>query len=547
MKRSLSIILILSAASSVTLARKSCTDSCDLEAISQTFLSIHPHFQSNSPEMVSTFRDDRVHIREDGKQGAVQFVVFGGKTTNEDDLARYFFPFGKTSLIVTSDFEDTEDFDIFGTHFNLFTQDKFRSKITIEPEQSVIGVGFHYRQSFKRNEEKNRGFFFSVSTPLIRVKNDLNFEEKILLDGGEADDDLDENPVANMKEAFNQKEWKFGKITTKSMTKTRLADIEVKLGYEWLQHDPYRVESYFGIIIPTGNRNEGEFVFEPIVGYGKHAGVMFGSALGIQIWDDEENDKHLRVEYNTHSQYLFEKTQTRSFDLKNKPWSRYMEVYANEDQAREALILAQTDADKASTLATPGINVFTQKVDVTPGFSSNFNTALVYRSKGFDGEIGYNFFVRRSECVKLACPWKEGPALKHLEGAGQTNPIRDITGNKFLEQQVVDNGVELTQSGVILPDENGDPPTIIEASQILIPVVVDFYEQSIIKEEDLDLQSAATPCMLTHTVYGALGYRWDNREYPLFLTYGGSYTFSRNNNNAVPKRWTIWGKFGFSF
>ncbi len=272
---------------------------------------------------------------------------------------------------------------------------------------------------------------------------------------------------------------------------------------------------------------------------------MFGGAYGVQIWDDEEKHKHLRVEYNSHSQYLFQKKQTRSFDLKNKPWSRYMEVYANEDQAREAKAI--TNFSRATNFATPGINVFTQKVDVTPGFSTNFNTALTYRSKGFDGEVGYNFFVRRSECVKLTCPWKEGPALKHSLGFGMTNPIRDITGNKFLEQQVVGNTVALTDNGNLIPPADGaDDEIDISRSDIFIPVVVDFYEQSLIKEKDLDLQSAATPCMLIHTVYGALGYRWDDREYPVFLTYGGSYTFSRNNN-AVPQRWTIWGKFGFSF
>ncbi len=525
MTRSVLIMLVLSTISSIALAKRSCTDSCDFKATSKSFLSIHPPFQSNSPEMVSAFRDDRMHIRKDGKHGTAQLVLFGSKTTNEEDLARYFFPFGKTSLAVSEFIEDSEDFDLLALHFNIFTQQGLRSKISIEPQQSVIGVGFHYRQSFKRNEEKGRGFFFSVSTPLTRVKNDLNFREKIITDGGEADKFADENSVATMKEAFNQKEWKFGKIKTESMTKTRLADIEVKLGYEWLQHNPCHMESYFGIVIPTGNRPDGEFVFEPIVGNGKHAGILFGSAFGIQIWNDEVKDKHLRIEYNTHSQYLFKKEQTRSFDLKNKPWSRYMEVYANEDQARQAAALFADDPLKGSNLATPGINVFTQKVNVTPGFSSNFNTALVYRSKGFDGEIGYNFFARRSECVKLACAWKEDPALKHQGGEGTTNPIRDITGNKFLESAT-------------LVDLDGN---------FLLPVPVANYQDSLIKEKDLDLQSAATPCMLTHTVYGAFGYRWDDREYPVFLSYGGSYTFSRNNNNAVPRKWTLWGKFGFSF
>ena len=523
MTRSISILLILGMISSTALAKKPCIDSCNFRATSKSFLSIHPPFQSNSPEMISVFRDNRIHIREDGKLGTAQFVLFGSKTTNEKNLAHYFFPFGKTSLIVSENIEDPEDFDLLVQHFNVFTQKGLRSKISIEPQQSVIGVGFNYYQIFKHNKEKGRSFFFSLSTPLIRVKNDLNFKEKIITDGGQADKDADKNPVATMTEAFNQKEWEFGKIKTESMTKTHLADIEVKLGYEWLQYDPCHMKSYFGIIIPTGNRPEGEFVFEPIVGNNKHAGIMFGSTFGIQIWNDEEKDKHLCIEYNTHSQYLFKKEQIRSFDLKNKPWSRYMEVYANENQARQAAALFVNDPLKGSNLATPGINVFTQKVNVSPGFSSRLNAALVYRSNGFDGEIGYNFFARQSECIKLACPWKEGPALKYILGEGQTNPIRDITGNQFLESEA--------------QDRDGN---------LLIPVSLANFKQSIIKESDLDLQSAETPCMLTHTVYGAFGYRVDNHKYPAFLSCGGSYTFSRNNN-AVPRKWTIWSKFRLSF
>ena len=72
------------------------------------------------------------------------------------------------------------------------------------------------------------------------------------------------------------------------------------------------------------------------------------------------------------------------------------------------------------------------------------------------------------------------------------------------------------------------------------------YEDSLIKEEDLDLQSAATPCLLSHTIYGALGYRWDERKRPPFTSFGASYTFS-SSNNAVIDRWTVWGKVGFSF
>ena len=115
---------------------------------------------------------------------------------------------------------------------------------------------------------------------------------------------------------------------------------------------------------------------------------------------------------------------------------------------------------------------------------------------------------------------KQAVSLKPREG--QTRPIRDITGNALLEQSVLN-----TADGVL-------------------PVPLDRYEDSLIKEEDLDLQSAATPCMLSHTIYGALGARWDERERPPFASLGASYTFS-SSNNAVIDRWTVWGKLGFSF
>jgi len=519
-------VIVINFLSTITMHASVCADSCDTEVNSRSYVAVQPPFQSASPEMVSAFRDDRLHANEDGKHGAVQFVLFGGRSTREEELARYFMPSGKTSLLVSEEFGalgGSDNPDLFAQNFNIFTTaENFLSRISFKPHYSFVGLGFGYRQSFWRNDEKERGGFFSISTPLTRVKTRVGLQEKIINDGGEADENDDENPVVNMTEAFRQKEWNFGKICKGSMSKTRLADIEVKLGYEWLQHDPCHLESYIGVLIPTGNKPDGEFVFEPIVGWGKHAGIMFGSAFGIQIWDNEEEERNVRFEFASHSQYLFRKNQVRSFDLKNKPWSRYQEVYADEEQAQEAATLAITDPQKGANLATPGINIFTKRVRVTPGFTFNMNSALVCTKKGFQGEVGYNFFSRRAECVRLNCPWKEGPALKDTTGAGKTRPIRDITGNALLEQSTL-----ITTDGIL-------------------PVPLSRYEDSLIKEEDLDLQSAATPCMLSHTVYGALGYRWDERERPVFSSFGASYTFS-SSNNAVIDRWTLWGKLGFSF
>ena len=507
--------------------RTECTpkNSCDCEITSRSFLSIPPLFQSVRPEMIAGFRSDRLHFREDGRRGAVEAVVFGSKSTNDRDLARYFFPFCKTELIVDERIglgAPPQPQDLLAQHFNIFTLNgTFRSQISIRPETSSAGVGFYARKAFCVNEEKGRGFYTSVSFPVVQVKNHLNFRENIINDGGGVNNAADENVFENMTQALNQPEWQFGKITQFSRKKSGVADIEWKLGYEWIQEEPFHLESYFGILIPTGNKPDGEFLFEPIVGHNRHWAIMFGNALGIQIWKDEAKDRSFRVEYAGHSKYLFRNTQCRSVDLFCKPWSRYIETYRNQDQAVVASTL--TNSTQAANFATPGINVLTIPIKVRPGFSYNMTTAGVFRTRNWQLEGGYNLFLRQSECLRLPCPWQEGPTIKNHTGNGDTNPIRDMTGNARLENITI-NSTPGTGNRLDLGD----------------------YKFNLIKEEDLDLNSAATPCTISHTIYASGGYNWAERNIPAFANIGGSYEFS-STNNAVVERWTIWGKVGLSF
>jgi len=531
MKNNNILVCFLLSATTIAMLADNISDSSRLEATSKSTLTLHPLFVSQSPEMVSSFRNDRNQTRENGHGGAFQAVLFGGVTSDSEDLARYFFPDAQESLIAAEDgptplpgFQIKKN--LLSQDFNVITVNKnFESTITLAPQQSVIGLGLHYRQSFWKNHDRGRGFWLSVSSPIMHVKNDMNFCENVISDGGGADTTVTGvTTVANMTEAFQQQAWNFGKIVAdSSMKKTGLGDIEFKIGYEWLQHEPAHTETYFGLIIPTGNTNEGEYVFEPIVGRGKSWGVMFGSALGLEIWNNETGDKNLRYELVSHTEFLFDRKQVRSFDLKNRPWSRYLPVYLNQAQAQ----LAATEG--AQYLATPGINVFTQEVNVTPGIATDVNTAFIFTVRRFQAEVGYNFLAKRAEDVKLACCWKPGPALVHFQGEGRTNPIRTITGNQYYEQIVT--------SIVAAP---------IPAANILIPVSLANYNNSLIQETDLDLNSAATPALLSNTLYGTLGFQCEDREYPLFGNVGGSYTFSKNND-AVPRRWVMWAKIGVSF
>ncbi len=544
MKRlSKSILLLLFAVVSGSLLATDCCrtecspdSSCDCEITSRSYLAIRPHFQSASPELISGFRSDRLHAKEDGSHGAAQVAIYGSKSTNDLDLARYFFPFCKTSLIV-EEFNNTGDgsntptlptssqpIEILANHFNIFTvNNNFKSEISIRPQQSVVGAGFQVRKAFAMSEEKGRGFYTSLSFPVERVKNDLNFDEDPIRDGGGVSALRDsETAVGSMTEAFQQDDWAFGKIKMNGMSKTGVADVEFKVGYEWIQEEPFHLESYLGILIPTGNKPNAQFLFEPVVGHGHHWGIMLGNNLGIEIWSNEAKNRSLRMEYANHTQYLFKNTQCRSIDLVCRPWSRYIEVYRSEEEATTASLLP-TAAGLDHDFATPGINVLTIPLKVRPGFSHNMTSAAVFNSGGWQLEGGYNLFCRQSECIKLACPWQEGPAIKYMTGRGNTNPVRDITGNARLENISL-NSVAGTGNRLLLGD----------------------YKYNFIKEKDLDLVSASSPTVITHTIYAAGAYRFDDYDYPMFLSAGGSYEFNKSNNAGI-ERWTVWGKLGLSF
>lgn len=504
---------------------------CSCPCSGKTYFAVRPMYQSVRPELIAGFRNDRMLAAQDGWGGAFDIVVFGGRTTKGRDLANYFLPNCKNSLVVT---EQTNNpavatqavGDLLAENFNIFTVNRgtpgqgFQSSVCFNARHTEVGVGLHWLQSFWCNDDRNKWWYLDVNFPIMNVNNRMSISENVVNNGGGVDTSVTSvTPVANMVEAFKQAAWNFGKIDcTCKRSKTGVADVELKIGYQWMWQDCCNIASYAGVLIPTGNAPTGRYVFEPIVGHGKHVGVMWGSRGGFEIWTNCDETWHLDFDLAVHSQYLFKKKQVRSFDLKGKPWSRYLEVYANFAQAQTA----NTNGDVI--LSTPGINVFTQCVSVKPGFFHNMTSSLIMENNcGFQAELGYNLYARQTECIGLN--WVTGPAIKlaaitSTSGAqaGLTNPVRDITPN----------------------------PLLNEPANNVTPFGQANYTLTQIQQADIDTQSAAHPAGIAYLVYGSLGKRWDDMCYPIDLNLGGSYEFS-SRDFSVLNRWGVWGKFGVAF
>lgn len=492
-------------------------DDCCCKVSSHTTFVVMPQYQSAMPERITGFRN-RIGVRKDGIGGALEVVPLGGKSLKSSDLAQFFTPFCKNMLSVSNNFKRDQP-DLLSEHFNIYPQDlehgTFNSLICLEASQAVAGVGLTYRQAFWELPGTDNMVWFEISGPLLHVRNKVRLYEEVSSDNTEL---MGNGLPQNMIEAFKQSDWCYGKIDDcKDMHKTRLANLEVKFGYQWLKNDCCFFESFAGIIAPTGNNPTAHYIFEPIVGYGKHWAGEVGMTGVFQFWQSYNSDLALSFVLDMNAWYFAKHTERRSFDLKNRPWSRYMQVYANKEQAQLAADLQMTDSKAALLLATPGINVFTKDMCVSPRMAKIVNSGLVLTGRHVEAEVGYNFFTRQAECVKLASCWKEGPALKAInQGAGYTNNLQSI--NRF---------------------------TISEEQDDIQPLPVESYDLNLIKECDLDLESASHPGFITHTFYGSFMWRWDELKFPCFVGLGGSFEYC--DDNTYLSRWLGWAKVGFSF
>lgn len=487
---------------------------CECKVSSRTHFTERTQFGFDSIEYQSFCRQ-KARLQDNGEGKLFHAALFGGKSMDRGRRATYFTPHCENVLRVSGGSSISNNpTDVIADYFNVTTKTgKFESIVRFAPQESIIGVNLAYQQRFGE-KENGKAYWFAITAPIMRVKNTMGFSEEVLISGDGA---ASENAPANMREAFSQDSWCFGKIDCNERSVTRLADIEALFGYDMVAHEKCRMEGYVGALIPTGNKVKTEYLYEPIAGREKHGGVMFGTMAQMQIWEDETGYRSLDYHIQIHSQYLFSNIQTRLIDLVDKPWSRFMYVYKNQAQQQAALNAgASGDLQSALTIGTPGVNVFAQNVRVSPGFERSISTVLEYTRCDLSLEVGYNYFCRPPECVDLECPWQEGPALR-----------AQIRGG------AVDNSI-LIQEDYGSRNSNVSPCNTDK-----------LYSSYLIKECDLDLVSAEHPTFISHTFYGAIGYKWDNRDCPIFAGFGSSYEFTRDNTGS--DRFNIWGKLGMTW
>ena len=367
----------------------------------------------------------------------------------------------------------------------------FLADFCVEPQRKLFA---YYNYLYFDLSNCVCGLWADIAFAVLSVTHNLNFCEQ-----GNTSSLCPE--LKTVCDALRNPLYNFGKFDCSKCCKDQhragVDDIQVRLGYERNWCDDDHLWGVYAIgTIPTGRRPNAEFIFEPLIG-SRHGSFGVGGNADYQLWCDGCGDQNLALLFDANYRYVFKRSECRNFDLcNNGAFSRYM------------LVVNETATDTPM----PGINFFTQNVDVTPRSTFQVWLALHYEHCQYDVEVGYNFFWRQQEDIDCVCfPEDFGiyqlgctPVCTSASTATISQGPTQITGDA--------NFVELTAN-------------------------------------DLNLCSGAADKALSNKFYGIVstsGCACDCMDW--HIGFGGSYEFVNGDYRcATLPYWAVFGQFSLLF
>jgi len=357
--------------------------------------------------------------------GAFYAALEYTRSFRAEHLARYLFGCDldccNTLLVQGSQVEGRNPKAWLADYFGLAPD--FSSRVSFCPRIQNVIVDLNFYLGL---DELTQGLFFRIQAPIVWTKWELNMCECIKEDGKE---DLpagymykESVSIDNLPRSFTEaasgtvtfgdmkESMKFGRITNCRLTKTRLADLRMSLGYNFLLKEDSHFGVFFQAAAPTGNKPTACYLFEPIVGNGKHWEIGAGITGSYIFWrSDEYDERHMGVWLDATFTSLLKQCQCRSFDFCCKPNSRYMlleEMGSNDNEIGPQTGDNATYQYKKNLI--PTINWSTFNVDVKIAIQVDAAIKLGYTRCNWNFDLGYNIWGRSGEkfctdCCKDCC------------------------------------------------------------------------------------------------------------------------------------------------
>lgn len=478
---------------------------------------------------------------------------------------------------------------------NFYLPTDFSSEITIEPRIDNILVDFNFYLGL---DEWLNGLYFRIHTPICHTRWDMGYCENVVAKGilnyepgyfngtfgGTNPNEygilranllnsfeeyiVDGRTISGVSDVtFNALER--AKISKCRLTKTRPAEIAAALGWNFYNCEDFMFGINLRAAAPTGNRPEGCYLFEPIVGQGHHWELGGGIDSRWTLWRacDECDDLTLYLDANV--THLFKTRQCRTFDLACKPLSRYMLAMKMTGSVQNLLV--QPDPAVATFVSPeaqfakeymPVANLTTIPVDVSAAVQGEIVLKAAYTHGNFQFDLGYDFWARSCEKITRrgdCCSNNFKENTWALKGDAFTFGFReDQVTHVLINQSVALSATEskatvfggtnmianATQWNRNVGIDNGFPASTANGAEFLFTKragstlpdqVQTSFEPIFIKESDFDINAARTSA-LSNKVFAHFGYIWQDRcDWVPYLGVGAEVEFGHRDNRCCTR------------
>ena len=429
------------------------------------------------------------HIGHEGQLAAQAIGLYQKSRCNENN-GSYFLLNCKDRVVIAGDAvvgANNNDRNVRAEWLGL--PSTFSGTMTVHPQQVQYGALFEYFQDFKKvfDHPLLAGWWLWMSVPVVTVKNNLHLTQ-LSQQSSETP-----GPINSIATAFNNPSLAATKMSNRWFTQTCAPEITLNLGATVVDCNDFHFFTYSGFTFPTVSATNFQYLFKPVAGTNGHVTWNVGLNLELPLHEECAASK-THVFLKLDNRYYIAANQCKTFDLKGKPWSRYLQVRRQ---------VAGQNFGEAETIFAANVLTFVTRIH--PYSYLDLSTGLKWRAQDLELEIGYDLWYHNKERICIRPP----------------NCF--TTGYAFQEYGIAGTGTGSASDSTIQYQAANDTTF------------------TTITLADIDVESAAAPYAFVNRMHIALGYQ---REH-VFL--GAGFYYESPETNTALTTLGVWAKLGCEF
>jgi hypothetical protein len=453
---------------------------------SRTFIALHPPYH-NVKATSGGWQD--VISADDDNSSALRIVGIYQKSRESSGIDNYFLIDCKHEILIAGDETPyyqlnnglataTTTRDVRAEFLNLPATFSGRLRLCPTMQQAAAIVSYQYELGHFFEHSWFDNMWFIASVPFIYTKQGLNPCQFDIKNPGPA---LPGGPT-DILSALTRPYIDFGRIITGECHRFSPSHISIGLGTTWTTKHDFLLIYQSTMDIATCSRNDPTYIFSPVIGPNGH--LAWSNELDVELpLNPVDCPYTCKIMINMLNQYVFARSEIRTFDLKGKQWSRY---------------LPMRNIKTGNTISST--ELLTQEVRVHPRNFFNATGGVLVGAEGFNFEIGYMLWVHRGETLQFVkpCCGPNGFPIDHF----------------YLPGSDIGKSASKTTIYMQAPDDD-----------IFTPL----------HQNDVNLNSGSSTQAFTQSAYIELLYQYKSYAYAAL----GLWCENPEHNGA-PRQWGIW-------